>query len=63
MTPEEKAWIDNANLFSLLSRWRFAAVGDKMFQGETGEYYSKVMFGKRDADNAEWVRASKEVGW
>lgn len=59
----DKAWIDNATLSSLLHRWRFAPLGDPMFQGATGEYYSKVMFGKRDADPAAWTAASKSVGW
>jgi hypothetical protein len=63
MTPEEKRWIDNASLVELLRKWRHSPADGEMFQGETGEYYSKVMFGKRDADNAAWVRASKEVGW
>jgi hypothetical protein len=63
MTKEQKTWIDNATLEDLLSKWRFAPSGDPMLQGEYGEYYSKVMFGKRDADNAAWVAASKFVGW
>ena len=63
MTPEQKAWIDSASLETLLENWRFAKSGDPLLQGETGEYYSKVMFARRDADNAAWVRASKSVGW
>ena len=63
MTPEQKAWIDDASLEALLRKWRFAPSGDPLLQGETGEYYSQVMFAKRDADNAAWVRASKSVGW
>lgn len=63
MTPEQKAWIDSAGLETLLSKWRFAKSGDPFLQGDTGEYFSKIMFGMRDADNEAWVRASKSVGW
>ncbi len=66
MTTEEmKKWIDSASYETLLHRWRFApAGGDLMFQGEVGDYYSKVMFKKKDALPAgEQVSASKTVGW
>ena len=59
-----KKWIDEASYEQLLSKWRFAAVGDPLFQGETGEYYSKIMFQKRDAVGHEAAAAtSKAVGW
>jgi hypothetical protein len=63
MTEEQKRWIDNASYETLLRKWRFAPVGDPMFQGEDGAYYSKVMFAKRDAAPDAAVRASKNVGW
>lgn len=63
ISPEDKQWIDNASIRQLLSRWRFATAGDAIFQGETGEYYSKVMCAKRDADPAAWTHASKDIGW
>ena len=63
MTTKQKSWIDNASLVELLRKWRHSPAGGEMFQGETGEYYSKRMFGLRDADPAAWVAASKEVGW
>ena len=63
MTKEQKDWIDNASIFELLFRWRFKPAGDPIFQGETGTYYSDVMFRKRDEDNAAWVSASKTMGW
>jgi uncharacterized membrane protein len=63
MTAKQKKWIDNATLVELLRKWRFAPPGDPWFQGETGEYYSKVMFAWRDRDPAAWTRASKTVGW
>ena len=61
MTPEEKTWIDNASLYDLLYRWRFAPAGT--FVGDVGIYHAKVMFAKRDADPEEWTRVSKDVGW
>jgi hypothetical protein len=59
-----KYWIDNASYESLLNKWRNAPAGDPFFQGETGQYYSKVMARKRDeAGPGEAVRASKNIGW
>ena len=43
-----KKWIDNATYEQLLSRWRFAPIGDLMFQGEVGDYYAEVMERKRE---------------
>lgn len=63
MTDADKHWIDIQPLETLLQHWRFAEPGSRLVSGDTGVYYSKVMFNKRDADNAAWVRASKIVGW
>ncbi len=65
MTPEQKAWIDNASLDDLLRRWRFAKAGeDEIFQGDTGTYYAKVLFvDHRDRSPERWTAASKRVGW
>ena len=64
MTAEEMTkWIDSASYESLLSPWRFAPVGDPMFQGEIGDYYKKTLAKKRDADPDGHVRASKSIGW
>lgn len=61
---ELRNWIDSTDdLDTLLRRWRFAKVGDPMFQGDIGDYYAKKMFGMRDADPTEWTAASKRVGW
>ena len=61
MSDAEKKWIDESSYEGLLYRWRFAPVGDPMFQGYTGEYYKKVMHEKREA--CDHVAASKAVGW
>jgi len=64
MTAEQKRWIDNATYDRLLGRWRNAPIGDSMFQGDTGDYYRKVMNEKRAAMTAEeHVAASKRIGW
>jgi len=61
MNEKIKNWIDNASYHELLSRWRFAPIGDPLFQGETGKYYSKVMFEKKQT--VDHVQVSKDVGW
>ncbi len=64
MDESMKKWIDDANYESLLRKWRNAPAGSPYFQGEIGQYYSKVMKEKRDqVGNAEHVRASKSIGW
>ena len=63
LTPERKAIIDNYSYEQLLSRWRFAPIGDPWFQGETGDYCGDRMAFLRDQDNAAHVVASKNIGW
>ena len=62
LTKENKEKIDNMTYESLLSHWRFALVGDKWFQGETGKYWSQRMKELR-AKGANHVGASKSIGW
>ena len=61
MTPEQHRWIDGASYEQLLEKWRFAPVGDPLFQGDTGDYYRDVMQQKKA--NCDHVQASKNVGW
>jgi len=65
LTPENKAYIDNMDYESLLSQWRYAPIGDRWFQGETGTYWGKRMTELRSkpGGTSEHVRASKSVGW
>ena len=64
MTAEQKRYIDGSTYEVLLHRWRHSISGDELLQGETGEYYSKVMFEKRDAlPHPDQVNISKGVGW
>jgi len=64
MHEEIKRQIDNMSYKSMLLLWRTAPIGHPMFQGEIGEYYSKVMNKKRkEVGNAAHVAASKSIGW
>lgn len=63
MTLQDKEWIDKASYEDLLRRWRFATAGDPVFQADTGEYYSKIMSERRDANPDAAVAASKRIGW
>lgn len=57
-------WIDSASYGELLNKWRFASIGDPIFQGEVGDYYATAMRQKREhVENDEHVKISKEVGW
>ena len=64
MKEETKKQIDEMNYESMLSLWRFARAGHPMFQGETGDYYAKVMREKAaKLTNSERTAISKSVGW
>jgi hypothetical protein len=64
MTDKTKKEIDDMPYEAMLRRWRFAPIGDPMFTGEVGEYYSEVMATKRNqVGNKEHVAASKHIGW
>jgi hypothetical protein len=59
-----KQFIDGMDYCQLLQRWRFAPVGDPLFQGDVGDYFKQVMNTKRaDLADHEHVRISKDVGW
>jgi hypothetical protein len=59
-----KEKIDNMQYSEMLAKWRFAKVGDSMFQGETGNYFAKVMGEKKNALPIEvQVGTSKALGW
>ena len=65
LTEKNKAYIDGLGYGALLSRWRFAPVGDPWFQGETGAYWGKRMQEVRDepGGQARHVSESKAIGW
>jgi len=61
MTEDQKTWIDEASYEELLRKWRFAELGNSIFAGESGVYYSKIMHEKKA--NCDHVQASKNIGW
>ena len=61
LTPENKEYINNLSHYELLSHWRFAPVGDKWFQGETGKYWGERMAELRSQNNAQAVQDSKAL--
>ena len=64
MTDVQKRWIDGASYEQLLRKWRFGPVGDPMFQGDTGDYYTKVLAERKAAVGQDaHVAASKRLGW
>jgi hypothetical protein len=65
LTPQNKAHIDSLSYQGLLSRWRFAPVGDPWFQGEAGKYWGERMKELREkpGGNAKHASASKTIGW
>ena len=65
LTQQNKEHIDSLSYEQLLERWRYAAVGDPWFQGETGDYWGKRMSELRakPGGNAKHVAASKKIGW
>ena len=65
LTEKNKNYIDSLSYTQLLDHWRFAPIGDKWFQGETGEYWKKRMKELREmpGGNEEHVRSSKLIGW
>ena len=63
MTDKMKEWIDEQSYETLLFKWRFGATSNPMFQGEVGQYYSRVMGEKRAQEPDGGVGASKRIGW
>ena len=46
-----KKAIDDMPYEEMVKKWRLAPAGDLLFQGEIGEYFSKVMVEKRSRLN------------
>jgi signal transduction histidine kinase len=64
MTDKLKEQIDKMSYISMLNKWRFASIGDPLFQGETGDYFKKVMAEKRSKiDDNKLSTFSKNLGW
>ncbi len=57
--PEMKARIDAMSRYEMAAKWRFAPVGDPLFQGAAGDYFSarfKALGGMSPS-------ISKSLGW
>ena len=65
LTEENKQYIDSLDYYELLRRWRFAPVGDKWFQDETGTYWAERMKQLRAEPGGDerHVQCSKDIGW
>lgn len=64
MNQRTRDYIDGLAYEEMLRKVRYAPVGDPMFQGETGEYFLKVMSEKRDRlATGEHTAISKRIGW
>ena len=65
LTAEVKGKIDSMSYEELLRKWRFAPIGDPMFQGESGCYFDRRMADMRaELGGAEiHTAASKRIGW
>jgi hypothetical protein len=59
MTPEQKQIIDSMSQYELCRKWRFAHDGDLLMQGDTGEYFRKVLQEK----GGFTTEISKQLGW
>ena len=58
-----KYWIDNANYYDLLLKWRQEPAGSVWFTGAIGKYYTEIMRQKRnETPHDEQVAASKAIG-
>ena len=63
ITEELKNKIDNSTYAELLLQWRHTPIGAPLFQGESCDYFQKVMLEKRTQLKDNGVSASKSVGW
>lgn len=64
MTEEIKAFIDGMDYEDMLGHWRNAPLGHYLFEGDTGDYFAKVIAQKRkEVGQDAQVRASKAIGW
>jgi hypothetical protein len=64
MDEQTKKRIDDMPYEEMFGRWRFAPVGDLMFQGEVGEYFAEEMKRKRIAvGDMKHCEISKYFGW
>jgi hypothetical protein len=65
LTPELQTKIENMTHQEVLSKIRFAPIGDTLFQGESGEFVMKRLQQLRDEPGGaeRHTAASKAIGW
>jgi hypothetical protein len=65
LTPENKARIDGMSYHALFEHWRNAPMGDKWFQGATGNYWAQRMKELRAKPGGDELHTacSKDIGW
>lgn len=59
INPEMKDIIDAMTQEQMAAKWRFAPIGDPMFVGEVGEYFTK----RFKELGGMTVEISKRLGW
>ena len=59
MTDDEKKQIDEMTQYEMCRLWRFAKTGHRLLQGDTGDYFAKVLKEK----GGFTPEISKEIGW
>jgi hypothetical protein len=56
--------IDKMNYEEMLTLWRFSPSANKLFEGELGDYFTKIMKEKENKlDSGEYAEISKRIGW
>ncbi len=64
MNNTDKQKIDGMDYRQLLHMWRFAPDTETLLQGDTGEYFGKIMREKKNnLLHDEQVAISKAIGW
>lgn len=66
LTAELQTEIEDMGYVDMLRVWRHSPIGSnpKLLEGISGDYFSKIMFHKKDQlTHNERVAASKQVGW
>lgn len=62
INPKLKQKIDEMDYESMFKLWRFSPAGEELFQGETGNYFIKVMMEKKGKlPEGEHCRISKKL--
>lgn len=65
LTEELKRHIDTKSYEQLLEGWRYAPIGDAMFQDESGDYWGKRIAELRSQPGGDvrHTAASKSISW